>query len=102
MLAPATAQCSSLLTLSSIHRDEKAEQERRRALDEDDNETADVPLDPNAKPFEPAATAKSTPQPDGEAATAEAGGGDEPMEGVEQEEGEEGEEREEGEMNLGV
>ncbi|ORY87526.1 hypothetical protein BCR35DRAFT_302326 [Leucosporidium creatinivorum] len=88
----------SLEKMGEALRDEKAEQERRRALDEDDNEVPPPPaggegaaLDPNAKPFEPSSTAKSTPQPgEGEQSI----GGGEAMEGVEQEEGEE---REEGE-----
>lgn len=88
----------ALLFIFPPHSDEKAEQERRRALDEDDNEAGQdgAALDPNAKPFEPAATGSgaATPQVASGAATPAAVAAGDAMEGVEQEEGEE---REEGE-----
>lgn len=77
--------------MSEAIRDEKAEQDRRRALEEDDGEPEQpqTALDPNAKPFEPT----KAPQADrSEVADEDATMVDE--------ETEEGEEREEGEMDI--
>ncbi|GAA5902074.1 hypothetical protein JCM5296_006597 [Sporobolomyces johnsonii] len=112
---------SSLEVMQEAIRDEKAEQDRRRALDEDDADAdADAEealavaasLDPHAKPFVPSGSAENKDGA-GEAGATE----DAAMEGVELEEGEEGEapatpapqataggspsdEREEGEMDT--
>ncbi|GAA5914162.1 THO complex subunit 7 family protein [Sporobolomyces salmoneus] len=98
---------SSLETMQEAIRDEKAEQERRRALDdaEDDDEagpesaplTANPSLDPNAAPFVPGSTTTTT--------TKEETGGDaedEEMKEVEEESTMkvEGEEKEEGEESI--
>ncbi|BGO99588.1 hypothetical protein RTBOTA2_003405 [Rhodotorula toruloides] len=96
---------TSLEAMQEAIRDEKAEQERRRALDEDDGEevaagtagtggatnTRAQSLDPNAKPFVPGANATDAKE-----------GEDEKMEGVEVTEGQQQEcgrrERNEGQM----
>lgn len=85
---------TSLVTMSEAIRDEKAEQDRRRALEEDDGEPEPVSaLDPNAKPFEPTRT------PQAELADAETAGPTDDATMV-NDEAEEGEEREEGEMDI--
>lgn len=91
-----------MLTSRLFRRDEKMEQERRRALDEDDGDGDEVLLDPTAKPFEPAKPLEEGGTP---TVREEDGSNDEPeeaeaMEGVELEEGQEPEEKEEGEMEL--
>ncbi|GAA6014527.1 hypothetical protein JCM11491_004526 [Sporobolomyces phaffii] len=115
---------SSLESMQEAIRDEKAEQERRRALDDaEDEEILDVPtagvgaaLDPNALPFVPGSTSAPV-APDEAGATQEnasVGEEDEEMKGIEEEEAtgtgttptareekEEGEESiEEGEMDT--
>ncbi|BGP49184.1 hypothetical protein JCM10450v2_005067 [Rhodotorula kratochvilovae] len=86
---------SSLEVMQEAIRDEKAEQERRRALDEDDADAEDSPaagggaaaLDPTAKEFVPGA-----PAPEG------AGGADEDVAMADADGDGEGEGREEGQM----
>lgn len=74
------------------------EQERRRALDEDDGEEPPSTLDPAATAFEPGSQPMAVDQPMLDADEGELEEGEAPsMEGIELEEGQEREEKEEGE-----
>ncbi|KAL8292105.1 hypothetical protein RQP46_001571 [Phenoliferia psychrophenolica] len=100
-----------LTTMSEAISDEKNEQERRRALDDEEPTTS---LDPTAPAFTPGGTAVDTPNGDGDMGEVDADAMDADMddgergeghddamvvEGAELEEGQEREEKEDGEMS---
>lgn len=106
---------ASLESMGEAIRDEKMEQARRQALDEDDNNAEESTLDPQAPPFEPtkrrdsadgSESGEAAEDEDGAEAEDDAGAedGDVEMEGVEADEGQETDrskgDREEGEMEL--